>query len=312
MSYTLEKFIDKANKIHNNKYDYSKTIYKNIKENLSIHCPEHGEFTQTAEVHLRGAGCRLCANKKISLSKLFTQEKFEQLAKEKHNNKYSYKKTIYKDSLTKVIITCPEHGDFEQIPDYHIQGSGCSKCKSDKIRDMNISNKNEFIEKAMLIHGDRYNYDKTCYVNSKTKICITCSKHGDFWQIPNAHLCKQGCPICNASKGELIIESILKKHEINYIAQFRIPEVTSVLRYDFYLPDHNLLIEFHGRQHYEYIPYFHSNDEDNFLKQKTRDILKKDHAHRFKYRFLEFNYKHLKFMDETQFEKLFLRKISIP
>jgi len=57
--------------------------------------------------------------------------------------------------------------------------------------------KQEFIERANKIHKGRYDYSKVKYVNSKTKVCIICQKHGEFWQTPHAHITlKQGCWEC--------------------------------------------------------------------------------------------------------------------
>lgn len=39
---------------------------------------------------------------------------------------------------------------------------------------------NEFIKQARNVHGDKYDYSKVEYVNSKTKICIICPIHGEF------------------------------------------------------------------------------------------------------------------------------------
>lgn len=56
--------------------------------------------------------------------------------------------------------------------------------------------KDEFISKAKEIHGDKYDYSKVDYVNSKTKVCIICPLHGEFWQIPANHLLGKNCPEC--------------------------------------------------------------------------------------------------------------------
>jgi len=57
-------------------------------------------------------------------------------------------------------------------------------------------NKEIFIANAREIHGDKYDYSKVNYVDSKTKVCIICHEHGEFWQTPNKHLQGQGCPEC--------------------------------------------------------------------------------------------------------------------
>lgn len=53
---------------------------------------------------------------------------FENRAIEIHGDKYNYNKVDYKTSKTKVVINCPIHGDFNQIPAVHLKGSGCRKC----------------------------------------------------------------------------------------------------------------------------------------------------------------------------------------
>ena len=58
----------------------------------------------------------------------------------------------------------------------------------------------EFIKRAREVHGDKYDYSKVEYVNSRTKICIICPKHGEFWQLPTGHLDGYGCPFCNERK----------------------------------------------------------------------------------------------------------------
>ena len=64
-----------------------------------------------------------------------------------------------------------------------------------------MNNTDIFIEKAKLVHGDKYDYSKVVYVNNKTKICIICPEHGEFWQRPDKHLSqKRGCPYCGGTK----------------------------------------------------------------------------------------------------------------
>ena len=124
-------------------------------------------------------------------------ETFVRKAKIKHGDRYNYDKVTYIRSIDKVIITCPEHGDFEQTPVEHIRGKGCAKCKPNFKSDT-LS----FIEKADTVHNGKYSYTKTVYISSSAKLLITCKEHGDFEQRPNSHLKGQGCPICaNSRKG---------------------------------------------------------------------------------------------------------------
>ena len=55
----------------------------------------------------------------------------------------------------------------------------------------------EFIIRAKDIHGNKYDYSKSVYINAATKVCIICPEHGEFWQLPNNHLKGCGCPKCS-------------------------------------------------------------------------------------------------------------------
>ena len=113
-----------------------------------------------------------------------------------------------------------------------------------------------FIIKAKKIHGDEYNYSKINYVNQKIKIVITCKKHGDFLQQPSNHLLGKGCLKCGRveSVGERKVKKWLKENNIDFEQEKKfsslIGKKNSNYRFDFYLPKHNLLIEYDGKQHF--------------------------------------------------------------
>lgn len=130
------------------------------------------------------------------MSKKSTIEKFIEQAKEIHTGKYDYSKVEYVNNKTKVVITCPLHGDFEQKPNNHLSGQGCMRCKADKLALKLNRTLDEFIKQANEVHGSKYNYSKTCYTKSIDKIIIVCSTHGDFEQEANSHLQGHGCPQC--------------------------------------------------------------------------------------------------------------------
>lgn len=118
---TLEEFIKRSKEIHNNYYDYSKVSYKSNNHLVIIICPVHGEFTQLPVNHLVGKGCLTCVQDKGYFKPRLTLEEFITRSKEKHNNYYSYEKTIYINLQHKVIVTCPIHGDFQQLAMNHIK-----------------------------------------------------------------------------------------------------------------------------------------------------------------------------------------------
>ena len=191
----IEEFIEKANSVHNCRYDYSKVDYKNKSTKVCIICPEHGEFWQDPKHHLRGQGCPKCSKKESSNKKTLTTEEFIEKAKEIHGDKYDYSKVEYTSTNDKVCIICPEHGDFWQRPHNHLKGQGCPKCSGRFKTDTEY-----FIEKAKKIHGNKYDYSKVEYINAHTKVCIICPEHGEFWQTPQNHLQNKGCKLCGVEE----------------------------------------------------------------------------------------------------------------
>ena len=118
-----EDFINRAKKIHGDKYDYSKVEYKNCYTPTTIICPIHGEFQQKPINHLDGCGCPKCGGRQK-----LTKEQFVERSRKIHGDKYDYSLVEYKSTKQKVKIICPKHGVFEQMPKLHMKGNGCPKC----------------------------------------------------------------------------------------------------------------------------------------------------------------------------------------
>ena len=282
----INEFINKVKIIHNNKYDYSKSVYINNTSPISIICPKHGEFFQEPKSHLIGKGCAKCAG-------LFMNtEYFIEKANKIHSNKYDYSKVVYVDNISKVKIICPKHGEFEQKPNYHLGGSGCSYCCGHKC------NKDVFIEKAKKIHGNKYDYSNSIYISNRSKIEIICPIHGSFIQKTSNHLVGSGCPICKSSKGEQQIINYLKNNNIKFEHQKKFDDCIGKifkLPFDFYLQNHNILIEFDGKQHFEIVK-FNKLLSDNealieFLNLKQNDIIKNEYCSNNNIQLIRISYK---------------------
>ena len=183
---TTEEFIEKAKVVHKgNKYDYSKVEYVNNRTKITIICKIHGDFEQQPNNHLIGCDCPKCKGKNQ------TTEDFIIKARQVHADKYEYSKANYTSSSAKITIACKEHGEFEQTPNDHLKGHGCPKCANCKKLTTE-----EFIYRANLIHGDKYDYLQVNYISNNTKVIITCSMHGEFEQTPINHLSGYGCSSC--------------------------------------------------------------------------------------------------------------------
>ncbi|MBI2774732.1 hypothetical protein HYX58_01885 [Candidatus Dependentiae bacterium] len=209
-----ESFIAKAQKIHGNEFSYAQSRFINWKTPLTIECLVHGEFSQWPETHLKGAGCKRCKGIRASIPKVLECAKsFVEKARKVHGDKYDYSKSSYLASDKKIIITCKMHGDFSQVASAHLGGSGCRHCAGilnqanlirgkEKPKVRKTSNIDTakltklFIEKAIKVHGGRYDYKHVVYINNHTKISIICSIHDSFLQSPSLHLAGAGCKPC--------------------------------------------------------------------------------------------------------------------
>lgn len=272
---TTEQFIENARKVHKNQYDYSLVKYVNNRVKIKIICSSHGIFEQTPYAHLDGSGCSACYGK-LQL----TTEQFIEKAQKIHKNKFIYDKTEYVTTRTKICITCPIHGDFWQEPENHLQGYSCLECGFERSRISQVKSLSKFISDGKKIYGESYTYDLVKYVNGNTRITLYCKIHGPFEKIPGNYLRGQGCPRCSCSRGEKEINQILIDINCIFKRQVKFIECKNKrsLPFDFGVYDLNnkllVLIEYHGRQHYEYVERFGGIDQLK-IRQKHDKIKKK-------------------------------------
>lgn len=134
---TQEEFINRCRKIYGDQYSYDNTTYINVRSDVLLDCVDHGPFRRNARSLLNGSGCKKCNLKWNSyvLSQRSTTDEFIIKASKKHNNFYSYNKAVYVNSRSRLIISCPIHGDFEQQAGGHLEGYGCQKCANLKHGD---------------------------------------------------------------------------------------------------------------------------------------------------------------------------------
>ena len=166
---TKEKFLVRAEEIHGNKYDYSEVSFKKMKDKIKIICPVHGLFIQSVDAHLNvKCGCRKCADITTANNSRKTTELFITESNIIHNNSYDYSMTKYKSNKDHVIIICPVHGEFIQLPYNHLHGKGCDTCKRE-----GIFTKSGFIKTAK--NKECTFYILRCYSNDENfyKVGIT-------------------------------------------------------------------------------------------------------------------------------------------
>ena len=177
---TSEIFIKRAKEKHYDKFDYSKVNYIKQNEKVILICPIHGEFLMEPRNHLRSnSGCDKCKSNLTA-----TNETFIEKAKLIHGNKYDYSLINYRNKNSELIINCPTHGEFKQKARYIIGGSGCQKCSWESIGNFQRLSCEEFIQRAKLVHKNKYNYSLVNYKKFTVKVKIICSEHGIFEQRP--------------------------------------------------------------------------------------------------------------------------------
>lgn len=108
---TTEEFIYQANLKHNFKYDYSEAIYTKALEKITIICPHHGRFSQSASGHLVGKGCPRCTHQ-VSMDEenWLDSLNITHLKRNESLCDLNYRKVDGYDSVTNTVYQY--HGDY--------------------------------------------------------------------------------------------------------------------------------------------------------------------------------------------------------
>ena len=192
----LTAFIARARATHGDKYRYDKVVYTKASIPVCITCPEHGDFMQRPDVHVKGCGCPACKG-----LKRMDKEEFVRRANEIHNNKYDYSHVDFKGTKTKVEIICPEHGPFSQLPKNHLKGQGCPCCGKHYAQVWSKGNWEAFVKSSKKKFGNKYTFPhiQQEYENKYSVITIVCNDCGSiFTKTATDHLTlpNGGCAKC--------------------------------------------------------------------------------------------------------------------
>lgn len=218
---TKEQFIVNFKKKFPNKhFDFSESAYENTKVKIHVKCEKGHIFEIRPNDLMNGYGCNICGG-----TKKMNNDDFIKKANKIHNGYFSYEHTFLKNVNSKVIVTCPIHGDIEVKANNHLNGANCRFCSKEKIthkisrlQKVNSSTKklssDDFKQKLYNKWGEKYTVkDNEEYIKNNVPIMIICKEHGEFPITPNHILSGQGCPICSKNKKktrEEIIQCIKK------------------------------------------------------------------------------------------------------
>lgn len=141
-----------------------------------------------------------------------TIEKYIEEARLKYGDKYDYSKSIYINNITPMIIVCPIHGEFYSTPINHLRiRVGCPKCALISRINKRRKTQSQFIKECTDLYGDKYDYSKTIFTETKNKVIVTCKIHGDFESFASGLLLGHGCQKCHFDSMKLTIGSFIER-----------------------------------------------------------------------------------------------------
>ena len=250
---TTQEFISLVEQIHKGKYTFDMTEYVDSHTKVCVTCKKHGDFYMTPHMLLSGQGCPKCGRERIGIAHSDNQKTFMKKAEEKGLlDLYDFSEAVYERSNKEIKLYCnekdkhgKEHGAFYITPNGLLMGHRCPKCSNLYRRTTE-----ELIDDFRKVHGDKYDYSKVMFKNMRTKVCIVCKEHGEFWQTPYAHMLGQGCPQCKMSHLENKICKLLKEKGVEFDYESNINGILRRKTVDFYIPKLKLAIECQGGQHF--------------------------------------------------------------
>jgi hypothetical protein len=198
---TQEQFLEDCKRVHGDKYDYSLAEYKGKDQKITIICPFHGEFIQEANAHVRGHGCKGCANKHSADIKSKTKEAFIQQSIERFADRFGYDSVDYINGNTPVKLLCKEHNFvFEVAPSNHLRVNGkggCRLCRKDNSANSLLKGRQYYIDKIEAALKDNIIVKEyPSEIKNHDSITATCLLHGDF-RIRVGNIVRgKSCPSC--------------------------------------------------------------------------------------------------------------------
>jgi len=278
-------------KVHGDRYDYSESIYHGFNKKIPIRCKVHGVFEMTPASNLhQESNCKKCIGddlKKHGAHNRTDTNTFIKRAIKKHGDAYDYSKTVFTGMHKPIIVICNKHNEefIQSKAQNHLENEfNCPTClqnrynEHQKSRRVSIDEANERIKE---IHGDFIEViDFKNYVNVESKILFRCNRfdwHNDFYSSFHSVTGRDrtGCPICKMSKGQREIILILNRKGISHDTEKYFNQLGKK-RFDIFINDLNLVIEYNGRQHY--IPVEPFGGEKALERTQKSDKLKKQYC----------------------------------
>lgn len=260
--------------------------YVNNTTKIKFKCLKcNNEWYTIPKIVLNGHSCPKCALVNQSLNSRKSADQFvKELAQINPNIELL---TDYVKSSSKIKCRCKKDGfEWESTPNNLLRGHGCPKCN--KLNHLTID-----IVKERVKENNKYIKVLTEHIeNCNSPIECLCLKCNHTWITNGTKLnSNYGCPTCNMSQGERIIETFLSNNNIDFIPQYYLNVNFSSRNHvyiDFYIPSKNLFIEYNGKQHY--IPVERFGGTAKLIDQQLRDNELRNYCHDNNIDLLEIKY----------------------
>lgn len=228
---------------------------------------------------LKGKRCPNCANDTRFKGK--TQDMFVEDVNSIYEGKFAVVGE-YKGSFTPIKMYCKAHEyTFSKLPKVVLSGTRiCKHCRGEYMSEIQRKSEDVFLQELKNRHKGKL-VCNSAYVNTHTKIDFECTAcEIVFSAEPNAVLRISGCPECSSSWGEKYTKQYLIENEVLFEVQKTFPgcKDKKLLKFDFYLPEYNMLIEYDGKQHFEPVEFF--GGVTSYEEQVRKDKIKTEYARR--------------------------------
>ena len=251
-------------------YNFSNFIYKNARTPSEVTCNNGHSWKVSYYSSMTGCGCPICASDIKAKKKRLSEDIVYNNLKKAHPD-FDFSEFKYIKAQNKSKVKCSKGHIWYTTYEKLMMGRGCLDCQA------------RTQEEALKILREKrpeYDFSNFIYTSSISKSTVICDKGHQFSIRFSKIMEGVGCPICKTSKGEYRIRKWLINNNLDFEPQktFNDAKYKLQLRWDFYLPKYNVLIEYNGRQHYEFVASWHK-DLIGFRAQLERDMLKQQYAH---------------------------------
>lgn len=261
--------------------------YKGSSKKISVLHQECGsKYFIAPQYFTRGSRCPKCSHKNGTTKHRKTQEEFDLEIYDMCGEEYTFIEA-YVNTYTPILVRHNNCGnEYRTAPRDFIKGRRCRKC----FFESTLKTQSQWESEVYDLVKDEYTFTEY-YINDSTKITVRHNVCGKTYQVkPNNFLNGTRCIYCPSSRGERLVAEYLDYLDVPYIPQWEFDDLRYInrLSFDFYLPDHNTLIEYQGAQHYTPIDFF--GGVDALQEQKVRDNLKMEYASAHGYHLIEVPY----------------------